>query len=65
MRIRRVIEYEGPEADVRRHLARSTLLSQQAEIKPGDYVPNIGPIHAGSGAPQITIRLVSETEEEK
>jgi hypothetical protein len=59
LKVRRVIEYEGSEADVRRQLERA-LLSAQAEIKPGDRVPGVGFINAGLLAPQVTIRLISE-----
>lgn len=59
MRIRRVIEYEGSEADVAKVLERA-LLTAQREIRPGDRVPRVGFIHAGLGAPQVVIRLISE-----
>jgi len=62
MKLTRVITYEGPEADIRRHL-ESALLSWQSVVRPGDNVPYIGPIHAQWGAPQVTISLVEQREE--
>jgi len=60
-KVRRLIEYEGPVADVEEALSRA-LLSAQREIGPGDVVPGVGPIHSADDAPKVTLRLIAETE---
>lgn len=60
-RVRRLIEYEGSVADVEKALSLA-LLSVQREVEPGDVLPGIGAIAAHPGAPQVTIRLIAETE---
>lgn len=59
VKVRRVIEYEGPAADVAMALRR-TLLSAQKVVRPGDLVPGIGLIGAGPRAPKVTISLTAE-----
>ena len=75
MRVRRVVEYSGPEEDVKRHLD-NTLLSLLPVLTPGTCVPYRAPqihdsdegdeplmawtFHGAKGAPQVTIRLLEE-----
>ncbi len=62
MKVTRVIEYEGTPADIERHL-KFTLLSAASVVRSGDTVPGIGLVMAIKGAPEVTIRLVSERTE--
>ena len=60
MKCIRIVEYEAEDGeDIKRHLDM-TLLSAQPVICPGDVVPGMGPIFAGSSAPRVTIRLLDE-----